>query len=100
MREAKGAGMRRSNRWVVVVAALVGAAVVRELRQPPEQREWHGYLGGFVPYDLRPPTVERFRQSWWNPADERIFTPRDFGVGWGVNLPSLGRFLGELISAR
>ena len=92
--------MRKSKRWVIVVAALMGAAVVRELRQPPEQREWHGYLGGFVPYDLRPPTVERFRRSWWNPADERIFTPRDFGVGWGVNLPSLGRFLGELISAR
>jgi hypothetical protein len=90
--------MRRSNRWIVLAAALVGAAVVRELRQPPGEREWHGHLAGVIPYDLRPPTVERFRQSWWNPADERIFTPRDFGVGWGVNIPSLASFLRGVVS--
>jgi hypothetical protein len=91
--------MRRSNRWIVVVAALVGAAVIQELRMPPEERQWHGLVAGVVPYDLRPPTVDRFRQTWWNPSDERIFTPRDFGVGWGVNLPSLGRFVRGLMSS-
>ena len=22
----------------------------------------------------------------WNPEDERIFTPRTFGIGWDINL--------------
>lgn len=64
---------------------LVVAAVVRELRTPSEERTWHGTLG-FVPYDLRPPTPARIRDAWWNPEDERVFTPRAFGVGWSVNL--------------
>jgi hypothetical protein len=70
----------------LVGAALVAAAVAQELRKPSAERTWHGRLGGFIPYDFRPPTLERFREAWWNPDDPRIFTDRVFGVGWAVNL--------------
>jgi Family of unknown function (DUF5808) len=70
----------------VVGAALVATAVAQELRKPSSERTWHGHLAGFIPYDFRPPTLERFREAWWNPDDPRIFTDRVFGVGWAVNL--------------
>ena len=40
------------------------------------------FLG--IPYDWRPPTVERARSRWWNPDDPRLFTPKV--VGWGYDL--------------
>lgn len=68
--------------------AMLVAAVVRELRTPADERTWHGRLGP-VPYDLRPPTLERVREAWWNTDDDRVLTPRPFGVGWSVNLAAL-----------
>jgi hypothetical protein len=48
------------------------------------------FLG--LPYDWRRPTVARFKERWWNPDDERLFTPRFFGWGYDVNLARvLGR---------
>lgn len=79
--------MRRVASWIGF--GLLAAVVVVELRKPADQREWHGELGGVVPYDLRPPTVSRIRQAWWNPDDPRILTNRAFGVGWAVNLARL-----------
>jgi hypothetical protein len=69
--------------------ALVAAAVVKELSKPPEERQWHGELAGFIPYEFRLPTFARVKQRWWNPEDERIFTPHVFGVGWSVNVGRL-----------
>jgi len=77
-------GMRRLLR--VTVVALVVAAVVTELRKPEEDRTWHGYLGGVVPYDFRPPTWDKIRDAYWNPDSEELFSDRVFGVGWAVNL--------------
>jgi Family of unknown function (DUF5808) len=71
--------------------ALIGAAVVTELRKPAGERTWHGRLAGFVPYDLRPPTVARLKAAWWSPEEPRIFTDRPFGVGWAVNVGRLVR---------
>ena len=71
--------------WFTVTT--MAAAVVKELRRPPEDREWHGEVLGVVPYDFRPPSFSRFRAAWWNSDDERLFTPRDFGVGWAINIP-------------
>lgn len=48
----------------------------------------HGRIAG-IPYDFRRPTPVRVKERIWNPRDPRIFTPRVFGVGWAVNLPSL-----------
>ena len=80
--------------WVAALT-LVGWTLLRELRQPPEQRDWYGRIGGLVPYDLRPPTVERITRVRWNPEDERVFTSQAFGIGWSVNLGSRARLLGR-----
>lgn len=86
---SKGSALR----WLVPFA-VVGWLVVRELQKPADQRTWHGEIGGVVPYDLRPPSVERFRRSWWNPESERLLTPQVIGVGWAINLGRLARLAG------
>lgn len=74
----------RRGRAALVIGALAAGAVADQLRRPPLERDWHGRVVG-VPYDFRPPSVQRFRQAWWNPTDRRLFTPRDVGIGWAVN---------------
>lgn len=76
-----------------VTLALVVAAVFKERRKPAAQRTWHGELAGFVPYDLRRPTLARVRASVWNPESPRLFTPQAFGVGWSLNVGRLVRLL-------
>ncbi|MEP7763933.1 DUF5808 domain-containing protein [Sanguibacter sp. 25GB23B1] len=93
MKKREDTGLRDLVKAVTL--ALAAAAVVRELRLPRGERSWHGRIVG-VPYDLRRPTWERVRQSWWAPADPRLVTPRAFGVGWAINL---GRIT-ELARAR
>ena len=75
--------------WSLMSFGLLVAAVVTELRKPTADRTWVGRLAGFIPYDLRRPTVARARQRWWNAADPRVIVPKVFGVGWTVNLRSL-----------
>ncbi|HEY8452419.1 MAG: DUF5808 domain-containing protein [Micromonosporaceae bacterium] len=85
--------VRNVARAVAAAAgALLAAAVARELSRPADQRTWHGSVAG-VPYDLRPPTVEKIRRAFWNPDDPRLFTPHVFGVGWSVNLARLVEML-------
>jgi hypothetical protein len=85
----------RFRRIVKLAAfAVLVAAVVEQLRLSPEERTWEGRVGGLVPYDLRMPTFERARSRWWNPADDRLFVPTIFGVGWTVNAARIARFLG------
>ena len=38
-----------------------------------------------LPYDFRRPTASRLRARVWNPGDPRVFTPKSFGWGLGVN---------------
>lgn len=77
----------------LTVLALTAAAVVKELRQPTEQRTWQGTVAGFVPYDLRfPPTLARVKASLWAPEDPRLLLPRSFGVGWA---PNIGRLVAQ-----
>ncbi|MGA7670917.1 MAG: DUF5808 domain-containing protein [Nitrolancea sp.] len=76
-------GLSRLIRLVGIM--LVIAAIADQLRRPADERTWTGNILIF-PYDFRFPTVERFFERWWNPEDERIFTPDVFGVGWSVNL--------------
>lgn len=72
------------------MAGLLVAAVVKELRLPADQRTWNGTVAGFVPYDLRRPTVARFKERVWNPGSERLIGPHVFGVGWS---PNIGRIV-------
>jgi hypothetical protein len=67
---------------------LALAAVAQELSKPEGQRTWHGRVAG-VPYDFRFPTPKRFRDAYWNPKDDRIFTERVVGIGWAINFAQL-----------
>ncbi len=51
--------------------------------------EKHGDFLGFIPYDFRKPGFARLKERMWNPDDERVITPRDFGIGWTLNLYQL-----------
>ena len=74
--------------------ALGVVALLQELNKPSEDRTWNGTLAGFVPYDLRRPTVARARSRWWNPEEPRVFVPKVFGVGWTLNVGRLARLVG------
>ncbi|HSK15658.1 MAG TPA: DUF5808 domain-containing protein [Gaiellaceae bacterium] len=83
---------------IALAAALVAAAVTKELRKPSSERTWEGRLAGFLPYDLRVPTPARLRAAFWNPDDPTIFTPRPLGVGWVVNVGRVVRLARERVS--
>jgi hypothetical protein len=71
------------------IITLTLVAVCQELEKPKEERLWHGKVAGFVPYDLRRPTVERFRETYWNPYNSRIVVSEAFGIGWAINFYAL-----------
>lgn len=74
-----------SDLFKFLAVVLVASALYQELKKPPEEREWHGKIANFIPYDFRVPTMERLRERLWNPEDPRIFTEHVFGVGWAIN---------------
>src|SRR5690242_12584615 len=74
--------------------SALAAAVVKELRTPPERRSWRGSLLDVVPYDLRPPTPRRLRAALWDPSGRDVLVPTAFGVGWTVNLAALAERCG------
>ena len=90
--------MRGRKAAKLIGTGLIVAAVATELRKPASERTWHGRIGGLVPYDFRPPTLERLQAAWWNPDDPRIFTERAFGVGWAVNLGRVARLTREAVA--
>jgi hypothetical protein len=71
--------------FTLLLAAYVTTAVREQLNRPPEERTWHGNLFG-IPYDFRPPTLERLRDAFWNKNTSQVLVPQPFGVGWTVNL--------------
>ena len=81
----------------VTALAVTMAAIFQELEKPKEEREWHGAILK-IPYDFRVPTLERFKATYWNPANDHVFMPELFGVGWGINFHALMqklRIMGE-----
>ena len=89
---------RTRNKWFkrTIVLCLLAWAVITELRKPEEERTWQGKLAGFIPYELRRPTLERVRETYWDPDDEHVLKPPVWGVGWALNV---GRVV-ELIRRR
>jgi hypothetical protein len=83
------------RRGLAVGLAAVGAAIATELKKPAEERTWNGEIAGFIPYDLRRPTVDSVREKLWNPAGN-FWSPQVFGVGWSPNLGRLAAQLGLL----
>src|SRR5438067_1684231 len=88
--EIKGLGALAT----IVGLTLLGAAIMKELIKPPEQRTWQGRVGGVVPYDFRPPTWERVKATTWSPDDPEIIKGKTFGVGWDVNVGAIARRVG------
>jgi Family of unknown function (DUF5808) len=89
--------MLRKNGFPMAVAVgLVAAAVAQELRKPAGERTWTGKVAGFVPYDLRRPTLQRVIAEYWSPDDPRILMPHGFGVGWGINVGRLVRLASQV----
>lgn len=82
--------MRSTLKWLFRLAALAvtALAILDQLVRNREYRDWRGSVFG-IPYDFRPPTLERIRERWWNETDPRLFTPHVFGVGWSINLARL-----------
>jgi hypothetical protein len=91
LRKERKTGSRTGLRNLAQLVGLVllVASIVRELRLPKQKRTWHGVVFGKVPYDLRPPTLDRLKAVIWNPRDSHIVVPTAFGVGWTVNLAAL-----------
>ena len=83
----------RTLAWVALAAAIY-----QELKKPAEERTWHGKVLGSVPYDFRVPTFERFRDAYWDPDTDRVFSDRVLGVGWAVNIPVAARKISEIVS--
>jgi hypothetical protein len=80
--------------WRLILGIIGIVAIVQEMRKPPEERAWHGKVGGVVPYDFRKPTVDRFREAWWNPEGPLV-SAKAFGVGWVLNLGALKKRVGR-----
>lgn len=79
--------------WKLILAVLGLIAVIQELRKPKDLRTWNGRVADFVPYDFRIPTVERIRNSYWNP-DGPVLPGKPFGVGWTLNLGAILKQVG------
>ena len=45
------------------------------------------FLG--LPYDWRRPTAQRLRQGIWDPDNPRVFVPKVYGWGYGINLAAV-----------
>jgi hypothetical protein len=88
--------------WLIRTAVLAAAAgaIYKELRKPPEERTWHGKLLGFLPYDFRPPTLDRIRDTYWNTRSDRLFTEKPIGIGWSINIAAVLKRLGALKAGR
>lgn len=84
--------------WRLALVLIGVFAVIQEFRKPENERTWHGKVGGFVPYDFRKPTAERFRQSYWNEAGP-VLSPRPIGVGWVPNFGAMKRTVDNWRSA-
>lgn len=80
--------------WRLILAIIGVIAIVQELRKPPEDRTWHGKVADFVPYDFRMPTLERARETYWNPEGP-ILSSKVWGVGWSPNFGALKNLFGD-----
>jgi len=80
--------------WKLALAIIGVVAIIQELRKPADKRTWNGKVAGFVPYDFRKPTLERFRSVYWNPEGP-VLSGKAWGVGWAPNLAAAKRVFGK-----
>ncbi|MDQ1703013.1 MAG: hypothetical protein QOF57_2265 [Frankiaceae bacterium] len=84
----------------LILVGLTAAAVAEQLRRPESERDWHGAIAGVIPYDFRPPTLERLRETYWAPDVDELFRPHVFGVGWGLNVGRLVKIYRDQLRAQ
>ncbi len=53
-------------------------------------REPQGRFLG-LPFNWKRPTRDEAGKGVWDPADRRIFTPKNYGWGYGINFAALKR---------
>jgi hypothetical protein len=80
--------------WRLALAVIGVAAIIQELRKPPNERTWHGKVADVVPYDFRIPTIDRMKSTYWNPEGP-VLSSKVFGVGWAPNFGALARLFGK-----
>ena len=80
------------KRLITFLAAAGGLLFLGRLMQGRGVQPYGRFMG--LPYDLRPPTVDRIRESFWAPDDPRVLKPHAFGIGYSLNLGALARRLG------
>lgn len=83
---------KKGSMLKLVTIGLVGAALYKEFKKPADEREWHGEVAGFVPYDFRIPTAEKLKARLWDPEGPLV-SPQVFGVGWSVNFGKVADML-------
>ena len=81
----------RRNKLKTAIILFTVATVAYSIRS----KKSHGRFLG-VPFDWRVPSLGEVRQKLWNPADDRLFTPTTFGIGWVPNAHQLLQRLGYL----
>ena len=98
-KQKKESDGRKPFRTLIKLAVLaIGAvAIYQELQKPQKDRHWHGAVGGVVPYDFRPPTLERIKERLWNP-EGALLSRQVVGVGWTVNFGALWAKARELMA--
>ncbi|MDX1689991.1 MAG: hypothetical protein R3290_03090 [Acidimicrobiia bacterium] len=74
--------------WKLVLAIVAILAIIKELQKPAAERTWHGTIADFFPYDFRMPTVERLKDTYWDPKGP-VIKAKAFGVGWAPNLGAI-----------
>jgi hypothetical protein len=79
--------------WRLALLLIGVVAIIQELRKPSEERTWHGKVAGFVPYDFRKLSVDRIRETYWNP-DGPVVSGKAWGVGWAPNFGAVKRLIG------
>ena len=77
----------------ITLFTLTLMAIGQEIRKPKELRTWHGNVACF-PYDFRTPTLDKIKDTLWNPYDSRLLMPTVFGLGWSINLYALMEAMG------
>lgn len=75
-----------------VVAGLIAAAVGQELAKDPQERTWKGKVAG-IPYNFNLADWSTIASEYWNPESDQILTPHVIGMGWGINVAAVLRWL-------
>ena len=72
---------------------------MRSMDEPEDKPRSTGRFLG-LPYDWRRPDRQRVKSRSWNSEDRRLFPPKSFGWGFGLNFYELFRRIGLVTLAR